>query len=117
MIVFKSNNSKIKGAPKWGNQPLNFFTHYKTEINYKVPDENGYLVESGKSRIEFRFHSSKAFANKSVKDHIKEHGGIHVRYWIYNGIDKTESELIEWALNTDQVANDGLTTIKGAKEI
>lgn len=115
MIVYKANNEKIKGAPKWGNQHLNFFTLYKTEINYKEPDVNGYMVDSGKSRVEFRFHSSKAFANKTVKDHIKEHGGIHVRYWIYNGIDKTEQELIEWALTNNIIGNDGITTIYNAE--
>ena len=53
----------------------------------------------------------------SANEHAKIHGGVHARYFVYNGVDKTEQELIEWALNTDQIANDGVTKIFGANPV
>ena len=113
IMIYKATNSKMKGAPKHGAKPLNFFTLFETKIGWS--DEDGQAVNQ--SLVAFRFHSNKAFAQKTYKKHKELHGGIHVRAFIYNGVDKTEAELVDWSLNTDQVANDGVTTIFGAIEI
>lgn len=125
-IYYKKNTGKI-GVPKWGNLDaktkknkglaLDYFTHYETQINYPDIDEEGNEVPSGKSLIMFRFHSDADFCKWSKEEHIELHGGIQVRYWIYDGIDKDEAQLLDWVLKTDQLANDGKVSIKGAKEV
>lgn len=125
-IYYKKNTGK-KGVPKWGIEDkvskkkipldLDYFTHYKTEINFKTIDENNQEVDSNQSVVMFRFHSEKAICEMTVEECIKKYGSIHVRYWVYNGTDKTEEELLEWALSTNDKANDGKTSIKGCQEV
>jgi hypothetical protein len=109
-MIYKATNTNLKGVKRHGSKPLNFFTLWETKINFEEDEQ-----PTGKSLIAFRFHSSKEFCKMSHKEHSEKHGGLHVRYFIYDGIDKNEAELIEWALNTDQVANDNKTKIKGSK--
>lgn len=116
LVDAKDPGTKIK--LKNGGLPLDYFTLLETRINYKDVDENDQEIDSGKSMVIFRFHSSADFARMSIDQHIKRHGAVHARYFIYDGIDKTEEELIDWALNTkDLVANDGITKIYKAKEV
>lgn len=126
-IYYKKNTGKI-GVPKWGKLDaktkkkvglaMDYFTHYETKINFPDIDENGKQVDSGKSMVALRFHTDADFCQMSVNEHIELHEGIQVRYWIYDGTDKTEAELLDWVLNTPGlVANDGKTTIEGAKEV
>lgn len=125
-IYYKKNTGKI-GTPKWGKLDaktkkkvglaMDYFTHYETKINFPEVDENQNEIPSGKSLIAFRFHTDADFCKMSVNEHIELHGAIQVRYWIYDGTDKTEQELLEWALSTNDKANDGKTSIKGAKEV
>lgn len=123
---YKKNTGKI-GVPKWGKLDaktkkktglaLDYFVHHETKINYPDIDEEGNETPSGKSMISFRFHSEGEFCKMNKEWHVKQHGGIHVRYFVYDGIDKTEAELLDWVLNTPNlVANDGKTEIKGAKQ-
>lgn len=115
--IYKLNKGVISGAKKWGNNTLNFFVHHRTEIGVTYFDEDE-QIEKTVSVVVFRFHSSKAFCEWDKGKHIKEHGGIHVRAFTYEGTDKNEDELLEWALTTpDLVANDGITTIYKAKEV
>lgn len=126
-IYYKKDTGKI-GTPKWGKldvktkkqvgQPMDYFTHFETKINYPEIDENQNEIPSGKSLIAFRFHTDADFCKWSVKEHVDCHGAIQVRYFIYDGIDKTEEQLIDWALSTPGlIANDGKTTIYNAKEL
>ena len=109
----KGSESKLKGK----RLELNYFVHFKTDINFDDVDSDGNLIKSNKSKVEFRFHSSKKLAQMDTFEYLKIYGAYRIRFFIYDGIDKTESELIEWALNTDQFANDGKTTIYKAKEV
>lgn len=113
-----------KGKPIKGNEPkrkgkrldLNWIRFHKSEINYKDINEQGEEVDSNKSRVFFRFHSTKANAEKSELECIKEFGGTHQRYFIYDGIDKSEEELLEWAVTEPGLKDaSGKITIEGAK--
>ena len=113
-MTYKLTNSGLKGVPKHGNKSLNFFTFFEVQI---APlDENE--APTNQSIVVFRFHSSKAFCEMTKDALVKVHGAIHARYFVYEGTDKTEEQLIEWALTTEGlIANDEVTTIYEAKEI
>jgi hypothetical protein len=116
MIYFKENTGLI-GTPKHGLKPLNYFVFTRVDINPTIPHNEiiGATIESKKSYVYFRFHSEIKYALEPIK--WKGMKLWHERSFQYNGIDKNEKELILWALNTPGlVANDGITTIYGAKE-
>lgn len=110
--VFKMKESPIKGVPKFKESELLYIVPWRVTIDL-VEDEK----PTNKSIVEFRFHTEKKWAKMSFKECVEKNGGIHARFFIYDGIDKTEEELFEWALNTDQFANDGKTNIYGAIEV
>lgn len=117
----------LKGVPnqdpKKKGLKLNFAVFLGVQINYQLEhetmvDKDGVplKVDSGKSLVAFRFHSSKKFCKKPLK--IRGRKVWHERHFFYDGIDKTEEELLEWVLNTPGlVANDGTTTLYNAKKV
>lgn len=89
--TYKVDKSGVKGSPKHGSKPLNFIVPLSVEINQE---------DSGVSVVIFRLQSAKKL--------VKENGVTFARYFIYEGIDKTEEELFDWAMSDDNlIANDG----------
>ncbi len=104
MVYYKKNTGFI-GVPKYGKLKLEFIVPYRFDINYE--DEDG--SPSGKTLVYCRFHSSKEIAESNPSM-------FHARSFEYDGIDKTETELIEWVFSTTNLkpTNGMNINIKGA---
>lgn len=115
MSVYYKKNTGFIGVPKHGKLKLEYMTPYKIEINPK--DEIG--DDTNKSYVILRFHSSKELAEMTPEQVVKLQGAFHSRIFEYNGIDKSESELIDWVFsepNLNPVGHHNIN-IKGATQI
>lgn len=104
----KGDEPKVKGI----RLPLNFAALREINTNYLIDGK-----PSGKSRIVFTMHSSKKNAEKRLKNLEGEFGGVHYSIFEYDGIDKTDKELIDWVLNTNQFSSDRKTKLFKATKI
>ena len=114
MDVYYKKNTGFIGVPKLGKLKLEFIVPYRFDVNYL--DENGDL--SNKTLVYCRFHSSKEIAEKSSEE-LEKTQGFHARTYDYNGIDKTEAQLIEWLFDTPNLkpTNGNNINIKDATKV
>lgn len=118
MNIFYKENTGFIGGPKYKSLALDFIVPYQFDINYKIVDGNGNETDSNKTLVYCRFHSSKKIANHTEKELLSTQG-FCARAFEYDGIDKTEEELIEWLFNTEGLKpNNGMDiSVYGAKVI
>lgn len=102
MKVYYKKSINKKGTSNNGNKALNYFTLLRTYIGF---EDGGIQVD--KSHIVVRFHSELSFAKRGVEDMAKEFGCVHARVFEYNGVDKTDEELMEWLLQQNKSVQTG----------